>query len=114
MSAMGGDELCQLRFDQLVVETAHARRVEHPCGKVHADEQASVLPNQCSTQACSAACVERRPLAAAGVRDARNSGSDEFWRPIRQLSELGVEAGGEAVERLLDVCIRRPARYVLS
>ena len=104
----------QFTFDQFVVDIPGPGLSDHRCGQVDSHQSARIRRDERSAQAGAAAGIEHiEALRRLDIR-VRQHLRDQRRRAVRQLGELGVEAGGEAVERLLDERVRCPRRDIAA
>ena len=109
-----GEVAGQLSLHELVVDIPCPRLRDHSLGQVDAGQAARVLRDERTTEPGPAAGIEHVEALRLDDIRIRQHRCDQSGRSILKLGELRVEARGEAVERSLDVCVRRALRHVAT
>ena len=92
----------QFTLDELVVESPLAGVRKHACGQVDSDEAPRIRRDERPAQAGTATGIEHIEALRRFDRRARQHLRNQRGGAVQQFLELGIEAGGEAVEGLFD------------
>ncbi len=104
----------QLDLEQFVVDVPCLGLSQHARGQIDPHQPARIRRDERSAQPGAASGIEHvEALRRLDLR-VRQHPRDQRRGAVRQLGELGIEAGGEAVEGLLDEPVRRPCRDVAT